>query len=69
MNKTIEQFTRQQIKEGLKLLPDVWQLKFKRMYSHKNLEADINSVVDDIPSEKLDLALSQVENSVDKFNN
>ena len=68
MNSTIDNFTRKQIKEGLKSLPDNWQLMFKRMYSHKNLQADINEVVDKMSSDKLDCALSQVENSINKLN-
>lgn len=68
MNSTIDNFTREQIKEGLKSLPDNWQLMFKRMYSHKNLEADIDEVVNKMPSNKLDWALSQVENSINKLN-
>ena len=68
MNNTVEQFTREEIKTGLKLLPDNWVLMFKRMYSHKNLDADINDVIDSMPSEKLDWALSQVENSISKLN-
>ncbi len=67
MNKSISDFTRQQIKEGLKQLPDNWQMMFKRMYSHNNLDCDIVTVVDNMPDEKLDWALSQVENSLKKI--
>ena len=66
MNNTVSNFTRQQIKEGLKQLPDSWQTIFKRMYSHDNLDCDIETVVDNMPDEKLDWALSQVENSLKK---
>ncbi len=68
MNITVEQFTRDEIKKGMKLLPESWSLMFKRMYSHKNLDADINDVIDLMPSDKLDRALSQVENSITKLN-
>lgn len=67
MNKSISDFTRQQIKEGLKQLPDNWQMMFKRMYSHNNLDCDIVTVVNNMPDEKLDWALSQVENSLKKI--
>lgn len=67
MNKTVEDFMRNQIKNGLKQLPDSWKELFKRMYSHKDLSKDINKVVDDMPIEKLDWALSQVENSMKKM--
>ena len=67
MNKSISDFTRQQIKEGLKQLPYNWQMMFKRMYSHNNLDCDIVTVVDNMPDEKLDWALSQVENSLKKI--
>ena len=67
MNKSISDFTRQQIKEGLKQLPDNWQMMFKRMYSHNNLDCDIVTVVDNMPDEKLDWTLSQVENSLKKI--
>ena len=66
MNNTIEQFTREEIKNGLTLLPEGWTLMFKRMYSHKDLDANINDIVDNMPAEKLDWALSQVENSLAK---
>lgn len=67
MNKTISRIIRQQIKDGLKQLPDSWQTKFKRMYSQNNLDWDIETVVDNMPNEKLDWALSQVENSLKRF--
>ena len=81
MNKEIQDFSRQFIKDNLRLLPESTQINFKRMYSHyyvfdlegnshyKNkseadLEKNINDVVDDIPSDKLDWAMTQVKNSV-----
>jgi hypothetical protein len=36
------------------------------MYSHENLDADINDVIDMIPEDKLDWAMQQVENSLKK---
>ena len=67
MNSELQEFARQSLKEGLAQLPDNHQLMFKRMYSHKNLEADINDVVDSMPEGKLDWAMSQVQRSLDKL--
>ena len=67
MNNTVEQFTRDQILEGLKELPESWVFMFKRMYSHENLDAKIEDVVNSMPSDKLDWALSQVQNSIKRF--
>jgi len=67
MNKSIEHFTRESLKEGLKKLPEKWQLTFRRMYSHEDLEKDISIVVDEMPIERLDWALTQVENSLNKL--
>ena len=67
MNNKVSDFTREEIKDGLKQLPEKWQLMFKRMYSHNNLELDIDSVVDNMPDDKLDWALTQVENSLAKI--
>ncbi len=74
MNKQVERLTRKEIKSGLKQLPDNWQLMFKRMYKpqpyyyiDENSEASINDIVDKMPSDKLDRALTQIENSIDKL--
>lgn len=67
MNNSVEDFIRDSLKRGLKRLPEKWQLTFKRMYSHKDLEKDIEAVVDDMPTDKLDWALTQVENSLKKL--
>ena len=67
MNDSLQQFARQQLKDGLAMLPESHHLMFKRMYSHKNLEKDINAVVDDMPEEKLDWAMQQVERSLEKL--
>ena len=67
MNEQLKAFARRALKEGLAQLPESNRLLFKRMYSHKNLEADINDVVDGMPEEKLDWAMQQVERSLDKI--
>lgn len=66
MNEQLKSFAREELKSGLAQLPEGWQRKFKQMYSHGKLGADINSVVDNMPESKLDLAMSQVQNSLIK---
>lgn len=67
MNKTVEEFTRQQIKEKITTLPQGWVDKFVRMYAGSNTNKTINEVVDEMPVKKLDWALTQVENSQKKL--
>ena len=67
MNKQLESFARKSLKEGLAQLPESNQMLFKRMYSHKNLEANVDDVVDGMPEDKLDWAMQQVERSLDKI--
>ncbi len=64
MNETIVVFAREQIKEGLAKLEDAHRLRFNRMYSHDNLQRPVNEVVDNMPEDKLNWALSQVERSM-----
>jgi hypothetical protein len=68
MNKQLQEFARQEIKAGLSLLPESHRIIFRRMYSHKDLSKDINLVVDDMPDDKLDWAMQQVQNSINKLN-
>lgn len=65
-NKTIIEFIRAEIKSGMALLPKENHRIFKLMYSHKDLDKDINAVVDDIPDDKLDWALTQVQRTLGK---
>jgi hypothetical protein len=58
---------RKEIKRILSLLEEGNRLFFKRMYSHQNLEKDINDVVDDIPAKHLPWALTQCQNSYHKI--
>jgi len=67
MNKGLEDYARKLIKEGLVQLPENWQIMFKRMYSHDNLDIDINTLVDNMPEDKLDWAMQQVEKSLRKI--
>ncbi len=67
MNPTIEDFTRAEIKSVLAQLSEKHHHVFRLMYSHPDLTKDINQVVDDMPVEKLDWALSQAETSLAKL--
>lgn len=75
MNNTIKTFVKSQILDGLQKLPDGWQEKFKLMYGRNGGKRSvedtkamkIEEVVDEIPGEKLDWALSQIENSLKKL--
>lgn len=69
MNETLQLYAREQMLEGLKQLPNEWQMTFKKMYSHKDLEKPIEAIVNDMPSDKLDWALSQIERSLAKLAN
>ena len=66
MNEQLKNFAREQLKIGLAKLPEPNQRLFKRMYSHNNLELSIDEVVDKMPEDKLDWAMQQVENTVNK---
>lgn len=66
MNVQLQNYARDTIKEGLAQLPEGWQRVFKQMYAHGNLELSIEEVVDQMPDDKLDWALSQVSNSLKK---
>ena len=57
---------RTRMKEIVHQLPDANILIFKRMYSHLNLDLDIDAVIDNMPDEKLEWALTQLENTIKK---
>lgn len=65
MNDEIQGFARNSLKEGLALCTDAQVHLFKRMYSHDNLDLDIGEVVDNMPEEKLDNAMLQVQRTID----
>lgn len=67
MNEALKNFAREELKKGLAQLPEGWQRKFKQMYSHGNLDANINDVVDNLPEDKIDWAMQQVESSLKKL--
>ena len=65
MNKELQTFARDTLKSDLAKFPEGWQIKFKLMYRSK--EMDINEVVDVMSEEKLDWAMQQVANSIEKI--
>jgi len=65
MNTELETIARDKLKERIVLLPEAWQHRFKQMYFFKDLKEDILVVVDKMPSEKLDWAMTQVSNSLE----
>lgn len=54
---------RTEIKRVLHLLEESNRAIFKRMYSHGQLDKDIDLVVDDMPAKQLTWALQQCHNS------
>jgi hypothetical protein len=75
MNRTLEQFAREEILNGLSECTEAEQLMFRRMYSPPVRGCDgqfdyynktIEEIVSGLPAEKLDWALTQVENTLEK---
>jgi len=72
MNNKLQQYARKTIKDGLSKLSPANLRIFKLMYARDNgrrsvddaIAMDINAVVDQIPAEKLDWAMQQVENTL-----
>lgn len=65
-NDTVIEFTRDEILKGLRQLPDRCGGLFLRMYSlpHLYLNRTLHDCVHAMPTEKLDWALTQVQNSL-----
>jgi len=66
MNNKLQDFARDDLKEGLAQCTEEEQHFFKRMYSPDDLELPIDDVVDSLPDEKLDWAMQQVERTLAK---
>lgn len=67
MNNQLQAYARKTLKEGLSRCTDQQKHVFKLMYSHKNLNAAIDDVVDAMDEAKLDWAMIQIEET-HKFN-
>lgn len=66
MNKWLQDFARQKLKEWLLSLPEESHRIFKLMYSHKHMDRTIEQAVDAMPADKLDWAMQQVDNTIQK---
>lgn len=64
MNKAIETFARDKIKEGLIRCNEGQRKIFRRMYGHGKPECSLRGIVDSLPVEKLDWALTQIQNAI-----
>lgn len=64
MNKQLRVFAEATLKEGLAKCTEDQRLLFKKMYAHGNLEMPIDKVVDNLPDEKIDWAMQQVEQTL-----
>lgn len=66
MNKTLENFARQQLKNNLAQCTEGQQNKFRFMYAGGNMNLTIDEVVNQMPTNKLSWAMTQVENTLTK---
>ena len=66
MNIELQDFARKTLIDGLNQLEEKNRVFFKRMYSHKNPDASINEVVANMPEDKLDWAMQQVQRTLEK---
>jgi hypothetical protein len=64
MNSLIAKYARDKIKEGLLILSERHRMRFKRMYSARNLKRPIDDIIKNLPDEKLNWALTQVQNTL-----
>lgn len=65
MNEDLQKYARGKLKEDLAKCTDKEIYTFKRMYSKQPAETDINEVVDNMFSGKLDWAMQQVQRTLD----
>jgi hypothetical protein len=66
MNIELEDYARTYLKQNLKKCSDREFDKFKRMYSHKNLNATIDQAIDNMNISNLDWAMQQVSTTLTK---
>lgn len=64
MNNQLQEFARKTLIEGLKQCSEGQQNLFKRMYALGKLSLSIEDVVANMPADKLDWAMRQVENTL-----
>jgi hypothetical protein len=66
MNPELDAYGREFIRINIKKLEERHILKFKQMYSPQNLSENIDHVIDNMSTEKIDWAMHQVMNSLIK---
>jgi hypothetical protein len=75
MNDQLKNFARETLINNLATLPDAWQIMFKRMYGRNNgqrsledtMVMNIAEIVAEIPPDRLDWAMKQVDASIRKL--
>lgn len=63
-NQTLIKIAKEKLKKLASELSEEEKLIFKKMYSHENLDLSINSAIDQMDSDKIDWAMTQVENTI-----
>ncbi len=66
MNNELDNFARESLKDSLAKCTEAEQRLFKQMYAFENINDSIDKAVDNMPSEKLDWAMQQVQRTLDK---
>ena len=66
MNQTIDKMIRSTLLEKLTGCREDQQVLFKRMYSGGCWEKSVEDVVNSMPADKLDWAMTQVEQTLEK---
>ena len=67
MNIELERYAKNSLKTGLSRCSESQQHLFKRMYAKGNMELDINQVVDNMDTGKLDSAMGQVQRTLNRL--
>ena len=67
MNDQLQTIARNTLKNDLPQCTEAQQLMFKRMYAHDNLDLSIKDIIDQIPEDKLDWAMQQVQRTLIKM--
>ena len=65
MNEDVDQYARNLLKSNLAKCTEQEQDVFRRMYGKGNTK-DMVKVVDQMPFDRIDMALQQVQNTLDK---
>jgi hypothetical protein len=66
MNDELIKFARDYLKENLKKCTEAQRGMFNRMYQGEGVPGDVDSVVDAMPESKLDWAMEQVRQTLQK---